>query len=449
MGGVEHQGEEQWIKLRANVIRPVKEEWFDMEAIVTCDRLELFKGRKAVNVKIAALVDTKSTTTQLKAVKLFETPYKRPLNSMDIHGIILGGRRQSDRVNTLVTAGSPAEEAWFRDRMDRAGLNRSQVGALKLLLNSPGGNVNVRGPPGCGKTVTAVIGLELIVRCGVKVLACAASNNAVENLLERVIADGHLAKKKFMRWTPRHITEGQYNAAMNTGDDTMMEEAERLVAFNLSEFEVSNADWVKFEAYSPAAHIKSTLEMFLESAEPIGAICRDFKAAHEKLRAASGVEPSAPNAGSCRRHSSHCNHRFSPSLSAGWTAFSRHSTLLVTTNWSKTSRRKCCLLTERLRLWKQMSSFLSPTTARLFAPLFSSAMMHSSTRSSSLAAKTSTLLSWNLFSSSDSVLWVGNVGSTSITVCRLAYASLCRKLSTKAASKQTRDWRCKHPCRGP
>jgi len=82
---------------------------------------------------------------------------------MDIHGIILGGHRQSDRVNILGTAGSPAEEAWFRDRIAKAGLNQSQMEALELLLNSPGGHVNVRGPPGCGKTVTAVVGLELIV----------------------------------------------------------------------------------------------------------------------------------------------------------------------------------------------------------------------------------------------------------------------------------------------
>jgi len=40
-----------------------------------------------------------------------------------------------------------------------------------------------------------------------------------------------------MRWTPQHITERQHNAVMNTEDDMMMEEAERLVAFNLSEFE--------------------------------------------------------------------------------------------------------------------------------------------------------------------------------------------------------------------
>ena len=48
----------------------------------------------------------------------------------------------------------------------------------------------IHGPPGTGKTTTLVASIEAHVREGFKVLACADSNTAVDNLLERLLEKG-------------------------------------------------------------------------------------------------------------------------------------------------------------------------------------------------------------------------------------------------------------------
>ncbi|MEM7456187.1 MAG: AAA domain-containing protein [Planctomycetota bacterium] len=76
----------------------------------------------------------------------------------------------------------------------KAALNASQQEAVKLALSAHDLAI-IHGPPGTGKTTTVV---ELIVQAverGEKVLACAPSNTAVDNLLERLIA----ARRKVVR----------------------------------------------------------------------------------------------------------------------------------------------------------------------------------------------------------------------------------------------------------
>lgn len=70
-----------------------------------------------------------------------------------------------------------------------ARLNQSQKEAVEFALSAHDLAV-IHGPPGTGKTTTVV---ELIIQAilrGEKVLACAPSNTAVDNLLERLIAAG-------------------------------------------------------------------------------------------------------------------------------------------------------------------------------------------------------------------------------------------------------------------
>jgi superfamily I DNA and/or RNA helicase len=73
-----------------------------------------------------------------------------------------------------------------------ATLNDSQREAVRLALSARDLAV-IHGPPGTGKTTTVVELIRQAVRRGDKVLVCAPSNLAVDNLLERLIAHGDRA----------------------------------------------------------------------------------------------------------------------------------------------------------------------------------------------------------------------------------------------------------------
>lgn len=71
-------------------------------------------------------------------------------------------------------------------------LNESQREAVRFALSAKDVAI-IHGPPGTGKTTTVVELMRQAVRRGEKVLACAPSNLAVDNLLERLIAGGERA----------------------------------------------------------------------------------------------------------------------------------------------------------------------------------------------------------------------------------------------------------------
>jgi len=71
-------------------------------------------------------------------------------------------------------------------------LNESQREAVRFALSAQDIAV-IHGPPGTGKTTTLVELIRQAVRRGEKVLVCAPSNLAVDNLLERLLAHGEAA----------------------------------------------------------------------------------------------------------------------------------------------------------------------------------------------------------------------------------------------------------------
>jgi ATP-dependent RNA/DNA helicase IGHMBP2 len=73
-----------------------------------------------------------------------------------------------------------------------ASLNESQREAVRFTLSARDVAV-IHGPPGTGKTTTLVELIRQAVRRGDKVLVCAPSNLAVDNLLERLLSHGEAA----------------------------------------------------------------------------------------------------------------------------------------------------------------------------------------------------------------------------------------------------------------
>lgn len=70
-----------------------------------------------------------------------------------------------------------------------AGLNESQRAAIRFALTAEDVAI-IHGPPGTGKTTSVVEFIRQAAASGQKVLACAPSNTAVDNLLERLAAAG-------------------------------------------------------------------------------------------------------------------------------------------------------------------------------------------------------------------------------------------------------------------
>ncbi len=69
---------------------------------------------------------------------------------------------------------------------ERDGLNPSQHAAIEFALSAEDIAI-IHGPPGTGKTTSVAAFIRQAVLRGEKVLACAPSNTAVDNLLERLV----------------------------------------------------------------------------------------------------------------------------------------------------------------------------------------------------------------------------------------------------------------------
>ncbi len=112
-------------------------------------------------------------------------------------GVLERARRASaERLAELrdVLLGLRAAEfgPWDDDKPLNSGLNCSQRDAVRFALAARDVGL-IHGPPGTGKTTAVVELIRRAVRKGHKVLACAPSNLAVDNLLERLLEGGERA----------------------------------------------------------------------------------------------------------------------------------------------------------------------------------------------------------------------------------------------------------------
>ena len=97
--------------------------------------------------------------------------------------------RLAELRDVLLGTRLPAFVPELPDLRFEAALNASQQEAVRFALSARDLAI-VHGPPGTGKTTTVVELIRQAVRQGDKVLACAPSNLAVDNLLERLLALG-------------------------------------------------------------------------------------------------------------------------------------------------------------------------------------------------------------------------------------------------------------------
>ncbi|MEM6470612.1 MAG: AAA domain-containing protein [Planctomycetota bacterium] len=142
--------------------------------------------RKATSIQVA--------TEKWPSARLFrldlspdETTRRRQLAAMGAARMVTGrGRQLRDMVlgrRDIRSANN--EDVTVTDWLSN--LNPPQRDAVRFALASPDIAI-LHGPPGTGKTTTLAEVIYQAVRRGERVLACAPSNTAVDNLLERLVA---------------------------------------------------------------------------------------------------------------------------------------------------------------------------------------------------------------------------------------------------------------------
>ena len=132
-----------------------------------------------------------------------ETTADRPMFRLDQSTDEIARQRQRDALRRIADADKgrqaalkrrlrgedPIEFGTPRDWGPLSRLDESQQEAVSHALSAEHLAI-IHGPPGTGKTTTVVELIRQSVRRGERVLACAASNLAVDNLFERLLAAG-------------------------------------------------------------------------------------------------------------------------------------------------------------------------------------------------------------------------------------------------------------------
>lgn len=113
--------------------------------------------------------------------------YQRMLDAIEKTSNLKGEKRKL--FNKLISKeeleSSPTDDIYFINR----DLNESQKSAVRSAIESQDLYL-IHGPPGTGKTVTCVEIIEQAMEAAQRVLACADSNTAVDNLVEHLVSHG-------------------------------------------------------------------------------------------------------------------------------------------------------------------------------------------------------------------------------------------------------------------
>lgn len=163
-------------------------------------------SRKSIQVTVNDYPDSERLRIDLSPDEITR---KRMLNAL---------RRASDargRTKALRDILLGERELSFKDEQDcqfNAELNESQQAAIRFALSASDVAI-IHGPPGTGKTTTVVELICQAIAKGQKVLACAPSNTAVDNLLEKLVD----ARQKCVRLGhPARVSERLHDHTLDT-----------------------------------------------------------------------------------------------------------------------------------------------------------------------------------------------------------------------------------------
>ena len=135
------------------------------------------EDERAANYRLDLSTDETARQRQLAALERVRTAARDRL--AELRRVLLGEAAPAFQPETSFM---PLDES----------LNTSQQEAVRFALSASDVAI-LHGPPGTGKTTTVIELIRQAVRRGQKVLACAPSNLAVDNLLERLLAHGERA----------------------------------------------------------------------------------------------------------------------------------------------------------------------------------------------------------------------------------------------------------------
>ena len=100
--------------------------------------------------------------------------------------VIFGDTAIGEPLNLAKLQGKQGGDSIGQEVFFNKNLNQSQEDAVKFALSCRDVGI-IHGPPGTGKTTTIVeVIVQAVKNCDFKILACAPSNIAVDNILERL-----------------------------------------------------------------------------------------------------------------------------------------------------------------------------------------------------------------------------------------------------------------------